>query len=179
MSTFPKDIIRLVWEFAYMKAFMSEPLRDLAYIASVQRSVPPMIFEERLALNEEIGRQWLLSDETLYRSAFSLNPFIRGNPYLPTDMLAIQNLFNRNLEVLTGMFSRHLVRHLRTYRGIIYRYVNKTLLTMSQWNALFLRFLRHPSVRNPENYMCLSPIERHFVKLWCAQLEDASTVDHP
>jgi len=162
-----------------MRAYLSEPLRDLAYIASVQRSVPPMIFEERIALTEEIGRQWLHSDELLYRSAFSRNPFIRGNPYIPTDMLAIQCLFNRNLEVITGMFSRALVRGLRTYRGIIYRYVNKTLLTMSQWNALFMRFLRHPCVRNPENYTCFSHVEQHFVLLWCAQLIHASTVAQP
>jgi hypothetical protein len=179
MTIFPKVIIRLVWEFAYMKVFLCDPMRDLAYIARVQASVPPMIFEERIALSEEIDRQWLHTDEFLYRSAFSPNPFIRGNPYLPMDMLAIQCLFNRNLEVITSMFSRDLIRHLRTYRGIIFRYVNKTLLTMTQWNALFIRFLRHRAVRNPENYMCFSPIERHFVKMWCTQLEDANTVSQP
>ena len=178
-TSFPTDIIRLVWQFAYTRAFLSEPLRDLAYIASVQRNIPPILFEERLALTDEIGRPWLSPDELIYRSAFSRNPFIRGNPYIPTDMLAIQGLFNRNLEIITAMFSRDLIRGLRTYRGIIYRYINKTLLTITQWNALFMRFLRHPCVRNPENYICFGHVEQHFVLVWCAQLMQAGRVAQP
>lgn len=172
----PRDIIRVVWDFAWRTGNLCEPMCDLAYIDRIQYCIPPILFEERVALKSQVCRHWVEPNEMVFRSVFPPSPFIRGNPYIPTETLARQCLFNRNLELLTGMFTRSLIRHLRTYRGIVLRYVNKTLMTLNQWNALFLRFLRHPEVWNPDNYMYFSCVERAFVVEWCNQLKTASLI---
>ena len=90
----PHDIYALVCEFAYNVSPKCALLSDIDFVISVQKNIPKLFFNTIIPTKDLFSQRVQLSLLGFFGHP---NPFIRGNPYLPTDLLLKDSVVNIDL----------------------------------------------------------------------------------
>ena len=130
----PVDLWRLVWGFAWNFRPKINPLDDLARVLDIQKCVPSMFLRDRVPPKSWVVCQKAATNQ-LYQ-LFPLNPFKKGNPYLPLETVDPKfHLWSFLPSLILNMLTKPGVRKMATYRGVLerrlLRHYNRPLL---QWN---------------------------------------------
>ena len=189
----PRDILRLIWEFAYNIRHQLSPLKDLETQFEIQRSIPPCFLMSQLPKPE-----WFTCSTPVYlcgpcmcnRNITNLceecinkldsilipSPYKRGNPYYPSAGIDKNfQKFSPSIENFVDSLSHSACRKNHVYKGCALRRVRtmfkSSLLT---WNHYYGSLFAKDFLTNPENFFLEAyPWSREFVTEFCRQLHQA------
>jgi len=155
----PFALQQLIWKFAYFGVIQRRPMLDVLVCCETRRCIPPIFLKDRLPWHTMPTHSWY--------DISPLNPFKRGNPYVPTNNLnllapAFSNVFRY---AMIHMLPQQGCRSLGTYHGHLVtkvrRYCNRPIYG---WNQLALDLLGfYPGLEREDIYNPTTPWEKHII----------------
>jgi hypothetical protein len=174
----PRDMLDLMWDFAYNVRTKTHPLVDVAFLHDVQCSIPPIFLRPSIPASPIFDIKWefLRDQEYCYSTLYIPNPYVLGNPYHPSNGLCEYVTpwaftIYRVVQLLVG---RAVKKELRTYPAILLRKCTRHYNSgIMYWNHMFQTFWSRDAFLNPESFVAENTADHELIKLVCFQLARA------
>jgi len=143
----PFVLKRIIWRFAYPGDINHDPLRDIWCVLEHHRCVPAFFMTDRIP--------WRGCKHMQLYDVWPLNPFKKGNPYLPTTVVEARAIvFADTIVYCLEQLTPEAYRSMGTYRGHMRNKMFKfTRNAIFKWNTLCTElFMRYPGIEKIENY---------------------------
>ena len=174
----PRDMLDIVWDYAYLVRTKTCPLHDVARMAIIQQSVPSIFLKPTLPASPifDLGWAFLKEQEFSYSNLYIPTPYARGNPYFPSSGLCTYvTPWAFTLYRLVQLMARKAIKNdLRTYPAILMRKANRHFNSkIDDWNHAFMSFWSRDAFLNEDCYKPENSADVELIQLACYQLERA------
>jgi len=179
----PRDLLDIVWDFAYFVRTKTHPATDLAYMLEIQNSVPAVFLRNSLPAAPIFDIKWefLRDQEYSYSTLYIPNPYVLGNPYHPSDGICeYVTPWAFTMYRLFQLMRVKTVREtLRTYPAILLRKVNRHFNSgIHYWNNAFHHLWTKDVFIDRESYKPENTADEELIELVCSQLAQAGYFSH-
>ena len=173
------DLLDIIWDFAYKVRTTTSPMVDIMWVMSIQRAVPPIFLRTSVPAFPTFDLQWefLKEQEFAYSTLYIPNPFVRGNPYFPSNGLCTYvNPWSFTPYRLIQILSRDSVKNvLRTYPAILMRKASQLFSSsIVYWNHAYLELWSRETFSDENSFRPENSADVELIALSCHQLRMAT-----
>ena len=181
-SQIPIDIFDTICDFAYGVLCKKDMFLDLDWVDRVQKSIPGIFFKPTIPAKPIFGpfnprrSEHLMYLRNKFRELFTPNPYVRGNPYYPTEALETQfGVFSATPYFIALSLSNKHVRQHKKYKGSIVKNVDYfTRLSIKHWNSYLASVFTHPLWLDPNSYEPRDHVTRNIIPRWIEAMHSAT-----
>ena len=179
----PIVIFDMICVFAYGALCKKDMFLDVAWVDSVQKSIPPIFLKATVPTRPYFTNyQWgdWQMEETLrglYVDLYRQNPYRRGNPYFPTASLQIEFGIFSQIPFYTAICLKNsVVRRAKKYKGSLVKRIKKLCQhgKLWDWNTMLSECFLHPMWGDPSSFEPKDYVMKSIIPCFVQQLRTAS-----
>ena len=171
----PRDLLNIIWIYAYNINTEKHPLDDVSRVLDIQRAVPPIFLKMYVPTTPIFPTNLGFFTETqkaAYVSLYTENPYRAGNPYFPSNALCENTCPWSYVPIyMVNTMSRKALKTLHTYPAILLRRTHKLFHNdIDVWNESYQRLWSNVVFLDPKNFVPNNWLDRELIHLTCSQL---------